>query len=109
MDWRCLGRFQDDNLLRRQLSFIAVLALAIGGVAYANASRQPLVGYWKAFCAFFTEWPQFDEKQTRVRLLWTQALHFSLWGRSQLFECKLGNFRRVFNSQPTNRNDLLGD
>src|SRR5438128_1486940 len=32
----------------------------------------------------------------------------SLSGR-QLFERELGNFRRVFNPQPANRNDLLGD
>jgi len=29
--------------------------------------------------------------------------------RRQLFERELGNFRRVFNPQPANRNDLLGD
>ena len=29
--------------------------------------------------------------------------------RAQLFERELGNFRRVFDSQPANRNDLLGD
>jgi hypothetical protein len=28
---------------------------------------------------------------------------------AQLFECELGNLSRVFNSQPANRNDLLGD
>ncbi len=32
----------------------------------------------------------------------------SLSGR-QLFERELGNFRRVFNPQPANRNDLFGD
>src|SRR6266436_765780 len=32
----------------------------------------------------------------------------SLSGR-QLFECEPGNLRRVFNPQPANRNDLLGD
>ena len=28
---------------------------------------------------------------------------------SQLFKSQLGNLRRVFNPQPANRNDLLGD
>ena len=32
----------------------------------------------------------------------------NLSGR-QLFERELGNFRQVFNPQPANRNDLLGD
>ena len=76
------GDSRTTTFLRRQLPFIAVLALAIGGVAYANASRQPLVGYWEFLAlaigvlCIFTEWPRLDEKQARVRLLWTQALHW---------------------------------
>jgi hypothetical protein len=35
---------------------------------------------------------------------WSSALT-----QPQLFECELGNLSRVFNSQPANRNDLLGD
>ena len=35
------------SLLRRQLPFLAILALAIGGVAYTNISQRPLVGYWE--------------------------------------------------------------
>jgi hypothetical protein len=77
------GDSRTTTFLRRQLPFIAVLTLAVAGVAYANASRQPLVGYWE-FLAFaigvlciFTEWPRLDEKQARVRLIWTQALHWA--------------------------------
>jgi hypothetical protein len=71
------------NFLRRQLPFIAVLTLAIAGVAYANISQQPLVGYWEfvalaiGVLCIITEWPRLDQKQARVRLIWTQALHWA--------------------------------
>jgi hypothetical protein len=77
------GDSRKTNFLRRQLPFIAVLTLAIAGVAYANISRQPLVGYWEFLAlamgvlCIVTEWPGFDQKQASVRLIWTQALHWA--------------------------------
>ena len=71
------------GFLRRKLPYIAVLTLAVSGVAYANISRQSLVGYWEflalatgALCVV-TEWENAGDKQARFRLIWTQALH---WG-----------------------------
>src|SRR5277367_929248 len=78
-----LGDYRTTNFLRRQLPFIAVLGLAVAGVAYANVSRQPLVGYWEFMAlaigvlCIFTELPRLDEKQARVRSIWTQALHWA--------------------------------
>ena len=45
------GRAEDHSaskigVVGRQLPFLAILALAIGGVAYTNISQPPLVGYW---------------------------------------------------------------
>ena len=37
------------GFLRRKLPYVAVLALAIFGVAYTNMSHQPLNGYWEFF------------------------------------------------------------
>jgi hypothetical protein len=77
------GDSSKKNFLRRQLPFIAVLTLAIAGVAYANVSSQPLVGYWEFLAlaigvlCIITEWPRLDQKQARVRLIWTQALHWA--------------------------------
>jgi hypothetical protein len=71
------------GFLQRQLPYIAVLTLAISGVAYTNMSRQPLVGYWEFLAlaigvlCVVTEWSALDEKQSRVRLIWTQALHWA--------------------------------
>ena len=78
---------QDDrvskiSLLRRQLPFLAMLALAIGGVAYTNISQRPLVGYWEflaiamGLVCVVTQWPEPGCKQARFRLMWTQALHW---------------------------------
>jgi hypothetical protein len=70
------------SFLRRQLPFLTMLILAIAGVAYSNISRQPLVGYWEflalvmGIVCVVTEWAGLDEKRARVRLIWTQALHW---------------------------------
>nr|WP_245286007.1 hypothetical protein [Bradyrhizobium sp. WSM1253] len=58
------------------------LVLAIAGVAYTNVSHQPLVGYWEflalAICivCVVTKWPETQGKEARLRLIWTQALHW---------------------------------
>jgi hypothetical protein len=74
--------FGKGTFLRRQLPFLAMLTLAIAGVAYTNFSHKPLVGYWEflavAMCVVcvVTEWSELDDRQTRFRLMWTQALHW---------------------------------
>ncbi|MBV8755089.1 MAG: hypothetical protein JO328_19715 [Hyphomicrobiales bacterium] len=68
--------------LRRHLPYLAVLALAIAGVAYTNISHKPLVGYWEFLAlatgvlCVFAGWPHADDKNARFRLIWTQALHW---------------------------------
>jgi hypothetical protein len=70
------------GFLRRQLPYIAVLALAIVGVAYTNMAHQPLVGYWEFLAlatgvvCVFAEWPKLDDGQSRFRLIWTQSAHW---------------------------------
>ena len=70
------------SFLRRQLPYILILGLAIVGVAYTNIAHQPLVGYWE-FLALATglvcviaEWPSLSDRQARVRLIWTQSVHW---------------------------------
>ena len=70
------------RFLRRKLPYIAVLTLAVAGVAYTNISRQPLVGYWEFLAlatgvlCVVTEWDNARDRQARFRLMWTQALHW---------------------------------
>jgi hypothetical protein len=65
-----------------KLPYIAVLTLAVLGVAYTNISHQPLVGYWEflalatAVLCVVTEWENAEDRQARFRLIWTQALHW---------------------------------
>jgi hypothetical protein len=71
------------GFLQKQLPYIAVLTLAVSGVAYTNMTRQPLVGYWEflalamGILCVVTEWAALDEKQARFRLIWTQAMHWA--------------------------------
>jgi hypothetical protein len=70
------------RFLWQQLPCVVVLVLAIAGVAYTNVSHQPLVGYWEflalAICivCVVTKWPETQGKEARLRLIWTQALHW---------------------------------
>lgn len=70
------------RFLWQQLPYLVALLLAIGGVAYANISHQPLVGYWEFLAlaigvvCVVTKWPETEGRQNQLRLVWTQALHW---------------------------------
>jgi hypothetical protein len=70
------------RFLWQQLPYIIALVLAIAGVAYTNASHQPLIRYWEFLAlaigvvCVIHKWPQIDGKEARWRLIWTQALHW---------------------------------
>lgn len=67
----------------RELPYIVILAMTLGGVAYGAMTRSPLATYWElvALVSFavgiFSGWSKAADKEERVRLLWTQVLH---WG-----------------------------
>jgi len=71
------------HFLQHRLVYIAVLTLAVAGVAYTNISRQPLTWYWEFLAlttgtlCVVTEWNTDKDRQARLRLIGTQALH---WG-----------------------------
>lgn len=70
------------RFLWQQLPYAVALVLSIAGVAYTNASRQPLVGYWEFLAlaigvvCVINKWPEAEGKEARLRLIWTQALHW---------------------------------
>jgi hypothetical protein len=76
------GRSAVVHFLWQQLPYIVALVLAIAGVAYTNASHQPLVRYWEFLAlaigvvCVISKWPEIDGKDARWRLIWTQALHW---------------------------------
>jgi hypothetical protein len=79
---RITGRLRNASFLRRQLPYLAVLVLAIAGVAYTNISHQPLVGYWEflvvatGVMCVATQWESAQDRRARFRLVSTQALHW---------------------------------
>ena len=66
----------------RELPYVAVLILTLLGVAYASFSRQSMVGYWEFLAPLIgllcvvIAWPHAPDKAARLRLIWTQALHW---------------------------------
>jgi hypothetical protein len=76
------GHSGNANFWRRHLPYLLVLALALAGVAYANMSQKSLAGYWELLAlisgrvCIFTEWGKMEDKQARIRLVWTQAVHW---------------------------------
>ena len=71
------------SFLRRKLPYVAVLSLAIVGVAYTNISHQSISGFWEFLAIAIgvvcvaTAWPNVDDRKARFRLIWTQALHWA--------------------------------
>ena len=76
------GRSQVMRFIWQQLPYLVALVLAIAGVAYTNASHQPLVGYWEFLAlaigvvCVITKWPEVTGREMQFRLIWTQALHW---------------------------------
>jgi hypothetical protein len=70
------------SLLLRELPYLVVLVMTMIGVAYTSASRKPLVIYWEvlaitvAAVCVFAGWRNAQTREQRVRMLWTQALHW---------------------------------
>jgi hypothetical protein len=70
------------SVARRELPYVAVLILAIVGVAYTNISHQPLTGYWEflavvmAVLCVFTQWEKTPDRKARMTLIGMQALHW---------------------------------
>ena len=73
---------QETSFWLRDLPYAVVFVLALFGIAYNGYSKQSIVGYWEflalAICmvCIGSGWPHAHDKKTRLRLVWTQALHW---------------------------------
>jgi hypothetical protein len=69
--------------LVREWPYLLVLILVIFGVAYTSFSKTPITTYWIVLAPFIglicvvTRWRDVVNREQRVHLIWTQALH---WG-----------------------------
>src|SRR5262245_20803916 len=74
---------RSGSLLLRELPYLVVLVMTMIGVAYTSAARQPLVLYWEVLAltvfavCIFAGWKRTEGRDARLRMLWTQGLH---WG-----------------------------
>src|ERR1700741_344447 len=69
--------------LVREGPYLLVLILALFGVAYTSFSKTPITTYWIVLAPFIglicvlTRWRAAENRQQRLRLIWTQALHWA--------------------------------
>jgi hypothetical protein len=74
--------FISTATLMRNLPYMVALALAIFGVAYSNFSGHTINGYWEflaiaiGIACVITAWPNAPDRQSRFKLIWTQAAHW---------------------------------
>ena len=66
----------------RELPYAVILVLVIFGIAFTSYSKHSIVGYWEVLapviCAacIASGWPHASSKDARLRLVWTQVLHW---------------------------------
>ena len=76
-------RFNPRAFLAREWPYLLMLMLALFGVAYTSFAKTPLTTYWIILAPFIgvicviTRWREAASREQRLRLVWTQALH---WG-----------------------------
>lgn len=71
------------TLLKREWPYLLVLALALFGIALTSFLRSPITFYWVVLAPLIgvicivTRWRDVHDRDARVRLVWTQALHWA--------------------------------
>jgi hypothetical protein len=70
------------GLLKREWPYLLVVVLALFGIAYTSFSRTPMALYWIVLAPLMgvicvvTRWRDIRDRDERLRLIWTQALHW---------------------------------
>jgi hypothetical protein len=76
------SRFSLRAFLIRDWPYLAMLALALFGVAYTSIARQAMTTYWIVLAPFYgvicviTRWRNVEGKVPHWRLIQTEALHW---------------------------------
>src|SRR5262249_31808169 len=74
--------FNPRLFLVKEWPYLLVLILALFGVAYTSFAKTPLTTYWIILAPFIggicvvTRWRDAESREERLRLIWTQALHW---------------------------------
>jgi hypothetical protein len=70
------------SFVRREWPYLLVLVLALFGIAFTSFSRTPLWLYWVLLAPLIgvicvvARWRDLPDGDQRLRLVWTQALHW---------------------------------
>jgi hypothetical protein len=96
----------------RELPYGVVLVLTVIGVATTSFLRHPIIGYWEllapviAIVCIGSGWRRAPDKEARLRLIWTQALHWlAFLGAMNLL--LLRNVQNMLNADATGLAILL--
>lgn len=71
------------TFLAREWPYFLILILAFFGVAYTSFANTPMTKYWIVLAPFIglvcviTRWSDAENREERLRLIWTQALHWA--------------------------------
>src|SRR5215470_5231645 len=71
------------SFLLKLLPYLLVLFFTVIGVAYIGVNKKPLMHYWELLAIFtgavciVSGWPHAPTRDDRVRLIWTQVLHWA--------------------------------
>ncbi len=69
--------------IAREWLYLLIIFLAVLGIAYTSVSNAPITTYWMILAPLIgvvcvlTRWRDTESREARLRLIWTQALH---WG-----------------------------
>jgi|SRR6516164_7073207 hypothetical protein len=80
---RPICRLSPRTLLKGEWPYLLILVLALFGIAYTSFSRTPMTLYWIVLAPLIgiicvvTRWPDTRDRGERLRLVWTQALHWT--------------------------------
>jgi hypothetical protein len=80
---RSAWQFNPRVFLLNEWPYLLVLILALFGVAYSSFARSPLTTYWVLLAPVIgiicvvTRWPDAESREQRLRLIWTQVLHWA--------------------------------
>src|SRR6516225_1084285 len=80
---RPICRLSPRTLLKGEWPYLLILVLALFGIAYTSFSRTPMTLYWIVLAPLIgiicvvTRWRDMRDRDERLRLVWTQALHWT--------------------------------
>lgn len=70
------------DVLKIDLPYIVMLSMAVLGIGLVTFTGQPVAAYWElltpVYCGIciYVGWPHASTRQERIKLIWTQILHW---------------------------------